>query len=83
MDQQVNIAEGFKINSIVLYGEYAQINGTFVRSNQIAGGVPSLSFMVSLEEGKSLNPDVTYDFTLTPKEQPQPETDIEPEQSTS
>ena len=75
-NESIKIADVFKVSSITLYGGYAQVNGNFLRQTEIAPSANhSFTFNVSLDEGKSLTPEVVYDFNLTPRVQPQPDTE--------
>ena len=78
----IKVANGFKVQTVVLYANYAQVNGVFVRDDSALTGVNnSLSFSVSLDEGKSLTPETVYDFSLSPRPTT-PDTDpdtLEPE----
>ena len=68
VSETLKIGDGFKVNTVTLYGGFARVNGMFMRSVDAVSGLNvSLSFDVSLEEGKQLTPDVVYDFSLTPR----------------
>jgi len=67
----MEIGNGFKVNSIVLYPEYAQVNGEHQRE-QGFGGNNSQTFNLTLDEARELVPGKVYAITLREKEVVEP-----------
>jgi hypothetical protein len=66
----MQIADGFKISSVVIYPDFGQVNGEYIREVPLQGAGNSTSFNMSVEEARNLIPGRIYTVNLEEQSAP-------------
>lgn len=64
----MQIGNGFKVNSVVYYPDFAQVNGEYLRdADAVFGGANTHTFNLTIDEAKQFDAGKVYQLSFSEK----------------